>query len=212
MILSNVIVTGLELMIVGSYIYLFVEADSEKKQQYYKDLSQTNFAFKILPSLDFFLRFLIQMIFISSAIQIFTSYIKRRTFGFVSTNKKGVKRYWYVEWCLKRIVQFDDWYFSFEYQIPFTLSIFTFAFLLSNAIPLILGLGALFFAIKFYIEFKERLLYQHLNDLENKAMYPMSKSQSTNFRDSIQTFLLVPAVLYFGITSVFYGAQTESHK
>ena len=66
---------------------------------------------------------------------------------------------------MHRIVQFDDWYFSFDYQIPFNFSIFTVTFLLSNAIPLILALGTLFFAIKFYVEFKERLLYQYLNDV-----------------------------------------------
>ena len=73
-------------------------------------------------------------------------------------------------WLTKRIIQFDDWYFRFEYQIPFTLSIFTLTFLLSNAVPLILGLGTLFFTVKFYQEFKDRLLYpNHANNTSDEV-------------------------------------------
>jgi hypothetical protein len=79
MLTSNIVITGLLLMIVGNYIYMFVKIDSVKRQEFYEQLRRTNFAFKILPELDFFLRFLIQTIFVSSAIQIFTTYIRRRT-------------------------------------------------------------------------------------------------------------------------------------
>ena len=79
MLTSNIFITGLLLMIVGNYIYMFVKIDSIKRQEFYEQLRRTNFAFKILPELDFFLRFLIQTIFVSSAIQIFTTYIRRRT-------------------------------------------------------------------------------------------------------------------------------------
>lgn len=81
MVGSNVLVTGLEMMFVGQYIYMLVPTDDLSRQRYYEDMQRTNFAFKILPQVDFFLRFLIQMIFISSAIQIFTTYIRRQTSG-----------------------------------------------------------------------------------------------------------------------------------
>ena len=59
MITSNLFVTGLGLMIIGNYIYMLVEVSDEKRQTYMEDMQKTNFAFKILPQLDFFLRFLI---------------------------------------------------------------------------------------------------------------------------------------------------------
>jgi hypothetical protein len=70
---------------------------------------------------------------------------------------------------MDRIVQFDEWYFSYEYQIPFTFSVFAISFLLSNALPLISILGAFFFAAKFYIEFEDRILFQHLTDVIHKS-------------------------------------------
>ena len=155
------------MMIVGHFIYLFVDIDSDQRKQYAEIIKTTNFSFKILPQIDFFARFLIQMSFVSAAIQIFTAHIKRRTIGYgqSTTQKKRRLNQNYIMWFLRRIVQFDEWYFSFDYQIPYTFSIFALTFLLSSAIPLILAFGALFFAMKFYIEFKERLLYQHLNEV-----------------------------------------------
>jgi hypothetical protein len=49
MVASNLLFTGLELMLIGNFIYLFVDIDSENKKKFYEDLQQTNFAFKILP-------------------------------------------------------------------------------------------------------------------------------------------------------------------
>lgn len=152
------------MMIVSNYIYMFVKIDDAKRHEFYEEMKKTNFAFKILPSLDFFLRFLIQIIFASSAIQIFTTYIRRRTIEYeIAMSQVKKTRHRYIEAILKKIVQFDDWYYSFEYQIPFTFSIFSITFLLSSAVPLMLVLGTMFFSIKFYVEVKERLIYQNAN-------------------------------------------------
>jgi hypothetical protein len=60
MVSSNLVVTGLELMLIGNNIYMFADTgSSEQKQQYIEILKSTNFAFKIMPQLDFFLRFII---------------------------------------------------------------------------------------------------------------------------------------------------------
>jgi hypothetical protein len=84
MIVSTLIITGLEMMLVVNYIYEFVGfKDEGQKMVYFEELNRTNFAYKILPQLDFYLRFLIQMIFVSTAIQIFTSYIRRKSLGYV---------------------------------------------------------------------------------------------------------------------------------
>lgn len=49
MVASNLLFTGLELMLIGNFIYMFVDIDSENKKKFYEDLQQTNFSFKILP-------------------------------------------------------------------------------------------------------------------------------------------------------------------
>jgi len=97
---------------------------------------------------------MIQMIFITFAIHIFTKYIKYRT-----TNGQMKNKHKYIQWFLKRMVDFDDWYFSFEYQIPFVFSIFTLTFTLSNSIPFILFFGFMFFYLKLAIDFKGRIIY-----------------------------------------------------
>ena len=113
---SNLFVTGLQMMIVSNYIYMFVKIDDAKRHEFYEEMKKTNFAFKILPSLDFFLRFLIQIIFVSSTIQIFTTYIRRQTIEYeIAMSQVKKTRHRYVEAILKKIVQFDDWYYSFEY-------------------------------------------------------------------------------------------------
>lgn len=59
MLTSNLFVTGLALMVVGNYIYMLVDISDDKRQSFIDDMKKTNFSFKILPQLDFFLRFLI---------------------------------------------------------------------------------------------------------------------------------------------------------
>lgn len=86
---------------------------------------------------------------------------------------------------MRRFVQFDEWYFSFEYQIPFSCSIFALTFLLSNALPLILGLGCLFFSVKYYIEFRERLLFpansQGYNSINGEETLKFGKTSSYRY-------------------------------
>jgi hypothetical protein len=66
MTLGALIFTIIELILLGNYIYKFVPA--EGVERFREDLQKTHLAFKLMPSLDFFLRFLIQIIFVSSVI------------------------------------------------------------------------------------------------------------------------------------------------
>ena len=108
------------------------------------------------------------MIAASTAIHIFTVNIKRKTQDYSLLSKNRLR---YIEWFLKRIIEFEDWYFSYEYQIPFTFSMFSLIFILSNAMPLIMVFGCLFFFIKLYLEFNDRIIYQNTNlQVESKCL------------------------------------------
>jgi hypothetical protein len=72
-----------------------------------------------------------------------------------------------MKWVHRRIVEFYSWYFSLNYQVPFTFSILTLSLVLGTAIPLLFPFTAFFFLCKFYIEFKERIMHHHVNQLIN---------------------------------------------
>ena len=77
------------------------------------------------------------MMFISISIQIFTIYRENKEIKLNDKDSEGNDYYKLHSrnnhWFLRKKLDFKDWYFSLEYQISFTLSIFTSIFVLSNA-------------------------------------------------------------------------------
>lgn len=58
MIITNIILMGMGLLIVGNHIYMFVRTDNQHLQTYKEETHLTNFTFKIFPELDFYVRFM----------------------------------------------------------------------------------------------------------------------------------------------------------
>jgi multisubunit Na+/H+ antiporter MnhB subunit len=80
-------------------------------------------------------------------------------------------------------------------------------------------LGLMFFAIKFYIEVKERLIYQNADLIPAYSIFSRKEQKDYRlnnheamYRNSILSYLMVPGILYFSINAVFYGAQAPGHK
>jgi hypothetical protein len=109
-----------------------------------------NITFYIFYSIDFFLMFMVQIIFLSNTIAIFTVFparLKKKMNGFVfEYNKKNRTK------AFSGKMSFSDWYYSFDYMVAFITSIFTLVLVFSSSVPLIIPLGLIFFIIKFNVD------------------------------------------------------------
>lgn len=72
--------------------------------------------------------------------------------------------------------------------------------------PLILAFGSLFFMIKLYLEFNDRIIFQNMN------LQVESKILNTQYKDAMMKFLSTNLIIYFLINSVFFGAQADNKQ
>lgn len=99
-------------------------------------------------------------------------------------------------------MKFQDWYYSFDYQVAFVTSIFSITLVFSTSLPLIIPLGLLFFFIKFSVDFNQRIILK-------QVFYAADMKHSDNtLRSSIIKFLFTAGVLFLMINSLVYTAYS----
>lgn len=96
---------------------------------------------RILKSSEFFLRYIIQLTFISNIIQL----LDLPHYFYLCFKKKVCRR---KRKSSKESKLEDDWFFDIGYHFAFSITIFTLVFLFSTAVPLIPIFGFLYFAFK----------------------------------------------------------------
>ncbi len=101
-------------------------------------------------------------------------------------------------------MKFSDWYYSFDYQVAFTTSIFSIVLVFSSSLPLILPFGLLFFVIKFGVEFNQRVILR-------QSYYSADIRHCGNtIRSSIVKYCFTAGVLYLLINSLVFTASPDS--
>jgi hypothetical protein len=85
-------------------------------------------------------------------------------------------------------------------------SIFSIVLVFSSSLPLILPLGLIFFIVKFYVDFNQRVILR-------QAYYSADMRHSDNtVRSSVVKYLFTAGVLYLLINSLIFTASTEGMK
>jgi hypothetical protein len=154
----------------------------------------------VFYSIGFFLIFMIQIIFITSSIQIFhvlPDRVKRGSKQALLEAKKRTHAY-------SGKIPFQEWYYSFDYQVPFVTSVFTICLSFSSSLPLILPCGLIFFIGKFIMDFNQRVLL-------GKTYFSADMKHSNNtVRSSIVKYLFCSCVLYLFLNGLIYSASPTS--
>lgn len=151
---------------------IIASLSKQEMGEYGKDVTQ-----RIVNSTEFFLRYLVQILFLSNCVQMLAlPYFANQKFRrWVNDIGGGEERF-----------EFRTWFFDIGYSVSFSVSVFMQVILFSTTVPLITCLGTSFFLLKYYVD-KYNLIF----------VYPMSFRSQGGIMGTMTIKFLLYAVLFF---------------
>eukprot|EP00349_Pseudokeronopsis_sp_Brazil_P010786 CAMPEP_0202978096 /NCGR_PEP_ID=MMETSP1396-20130829/84639_1 /ASSEMBLY_ACC=CAM_ASM_000872 /TAXON_ID= /ORGANISM="Pseudokeronopsis sp., Strain Brazil" /LENGTH=504 /DNA_ID=CAMNT_0049716965 /DNA_START=1133 /DNA_END=2646 /DNA_ORIENTATION=- len=205
MVFNTVFLPGFSLTIILRFVQLLAFPKlAEPAPEFLQAIDQfcdSFINFDPFYTMDFFIYFMLTLLMftvIFQAFYVFPHVLDRNHPGrVVEEVKKRTQGY-------SGRVPFKEWFFSFDYQVPFVTAVFTITLTYSTTEPLILVVAFIFFVIKYFFDFNQRILLR-------RDYFSQDLRHSNNtLRSSIVKYMFCSIVLYMTVSCLVFNSSSET--